>query len=209
MRHLAFQAFVQMRVAGEPPILSRNAAHRLFLRELKDYRAWLEPARALSTHPAAEVRLLGESWQEAGTMALERSLQALACAYAPGPLLGALERLRSGDEDVVAIALEYLSHLLPRPVFEPLSEAFEQPADDPEAGPRVEQPLGHWIRLAWASEDAWLRACAVRASRHVPDLDVSELTAEENAPEIVRSELAARVAPRPMPPALRWEPRPC
>jgi len=74
------------------------------------------------------------------------------------------------------------------------------------------QPLGHWIRVAWESEDVWLRACAVRASRHDPSIDLRTLPLEDDAPEIVRRELSARYetqARRSAPGSPRWEPSPC
>jgi HEAT repeat protein len=202
LRHLGFQALVQMRVSQGPAVLSKAGAHRLFVRELREYRALLEPARALEGSAVPEIKLLAESYQESAEMALERGLQALACAYEPQPLLGALERLRSGDAEAIAPALEYLGHLLPRAVYRPLGETFERPADvapDPERTDvtpdpaRVVRPLGHWIRMAWESEDAWLRACAVRASRYDSSLDRRQLRVEETAPEIVRRELEARL----------------
>jgi ATP/ADP translocase/HEAT repeat protein len=214
LRHLVFQSFIQMRVAGQAAIVSRRGVHRLFLRELRDYLRWLEPARALADRREPEVRLLAESCRESAEMALERGIQALAFWYEPRPLLGALERLRSGDDESVAMALEYLSHLLPRSVFEPLSEAFEQPAEPAEPAESeadAAPPLSRWIRMAWDSEDAWLRACAVRASRYDATLDPRTLSVEDDAPEIVRSELAARIAALLAAPplVLRLEPRPC
>lgn len=192
LRHLGFQALVQLRVDTHQPVLSKGMAHRLFLRELADYRRWLDPAGALASSDAPEVKLLSESFEESGAMALERGLQALSCWYEPRPFLGALDRLRSRNSEAIAPALEYLSHRLPRRVFQPLREAFERPSEAQEEAAKAEQPLSHWIRLAWQSEDAWLRACAVRASRHDPMIDLSILPLEDDAPEIVRRELLAR-----------------
>ncbi|HET9328294.1 MAG TPA: HEAT repeat domain-containing protein [Candidatus Eisenbacteria bacterium] len=189
LRHLAFHALVKIRVDLGRPVLSRGAAHRLFLQELADYRLCLQPARALSTYEAPEVKLLAQSCEESASMALERGLQALACWYEARPMLGALERLRSRDPDAIAPALEYLSHRLPRRLFRPLSQAFERPAEK-EGAKEIDHPLGHWIRMAWDSEDAWLRACAVRASRHDPTFDLRTLPLEDDAPEIVRGEIA-------------------
>ena len=194
LRHLGLQALVQTRLRSSQPLLSRSGAHLLFLRELRDYRDWLEPARALASHPAPEVKLLAESYEESAGMALERGIQALACAYEARPLLGALERLRSGNPEAVSPALEYLSHLLPGRVFRRLSQAFERPVFTEEESARLARPLAEWIRQAWSSDDPWLRACAARASRHAPDLDVASLVVEDQPPEIVRLEVAARMA---------------
>ena len=91
-------------------------------------------------------------------------------------------------------ALEYLSHLLPGRVFRRLSQAFERPVFTEEESARLARPLAEWIRQAWSSDDPWLRACAARASRHAPDLDVASLVVEDQPPEIVRLEVAARMA---------------
>jgi len=212
LRHLGFQALVQVRVDTHQPVMSKRTAHRLFLRELDDYRRWQVPSRALASYEMPEVKLLAESFQETGEMALERGLQALSCWYEPRPLLGALDRLRTRDPDAIAPALEYLSHRLPRLVFRPLGLAFERPKESPEETAKDVQPLGHWIRVAWESEDVWLRACAVRASRHDPSIDLRTLPLEDDAPEIVRRELSARYetqARRSAPGSPRWEPSPC
>jgi len=192
LRHLGLQSLVQMRVDTNQPVLSSGAAHRLFSRELSDYRHWLVPAKALASYEAPEIKLLAESYEESAAMALERGIQALACWYEARPLLGALERMRSRDSEAVAVALEYLGHLLPRPVFQPLSQVFESARTD--AVP-AEQPLGNWIRMAWNSEDAWLRACAVRASRYDPTIDLGSLALEDGVPEIVRGEIIALLQP--------------
>ena len=119
-------------------------------------------------------------------MALERAIQALACWYEPRPLFGVFERLRTRDPRAAAPALEYLGHVLPRSVFRPLSMRFEGPEQESETC----MSLSEAIRMAWTSKDAWLRACAVRASRHAPELDVDALfRTDEDRHPIVRAEL--------------------
>jgi hypothetical protein len=165
--------------------------HRLFLRELTDYRACLAPVAALEKNPAPEVRLLGESYHESADRALERALQALACWYDPKPLIGVFDRLKSRDPADASPALEYLGHVLPRKVFRPVSKIFEKeamaaPADVPDP-----DRLAEWIRVAWETGDAWLRACAVRASRYAPTFDRSRFATGDGGDPMVRAELEA------------------
>jgi hypothetical protein len=57
-------------------------------------------------------------------------------------------------------------------VFRHVSRIFEpQAVKGPETSVVEDEPLAESIRVAWRSEDAWLRACAVRASRHVTGFD--------------------------------------
>jgi hypothetical protein len=166
-------------------------AHKLFLRELAAYRLNIEPASKLESHVSAEVRLLAASFRESAEMALERGLNALACWYEPKPLAGAFDRLRSRDAQAAAPALEYLAHVLPRAVFRPVTRLFEGPAAEAEANASPPDAVSEPIRSAWRSGDAWLRACAVRASRHAPTLD-AELFATGGGDEaIVTAEVAA------------------
>jgi hypothetical protein len=163
--------------------------HRLFLRELREVRAALDAAVALESHPAPEVRLLAESCRETAEMALERAVQALACWYEPRPLAGVFTRLKSRDRAVASPALDYLEHVLPRATFAPARRMFEAAPAVVGAGER--SVLSVWIETLWRSEDGWLRACAVRASRHASDLD-PDLFVGSDADPVVRAELEAR-----------------
>jgi hypothetical protein len=126
-------------------------------------------------------------------MALERAMRALACWYEPRALLGSFERLKLRQLGAAAPALEYLSHVLPRSVFRPLSKIFEE--ERPDAGaPAATDPgeLAKWIRAAWQSGDAWLKACAVRASWYVPELTADTFALESDESAVVRAEVEAR-----------------
>ncbi len=192
LRHLGLRGLTRLRMRTGPPVLPRHAVHRLFLRELRDYRDCLDPALALEAHASAEVRLLGESYRESAEMALERALQALACWYEPRALMGVFERLKSRDRSIASPAIEFLDHVLPREVFRPVRAILEQPPvpdTDPAAGA---DPFAVWITAAWNSEDPWLRACAVRAARHSPGFDVKGFTGAKDLDPRVLAELAAR-----------------
>jgi hypothetical protein len=165
--------------------------HRLFLRELREYRVCLEPVASLENNAAPEVRLLGESYRESADRSIERALQALACWYDPKPLVGVLDRLKSRDRAAASPALEYLGHVLPREVFKTVSRVFEKEAmEAPEDAPGDDR-LAEWIGLAWETGDAWLRACAVRASRHAPAFDRSRFAGGDGGDAMVRAELDA------------------
>jgi len=193
LRHLGLRNLSRVRVQRGEPVLPRALAHRFFLRDLREYRVWLTPALRLESAVLPELRLLGSSYREFADMALERAVRALACWYEPRALFGAFEPLRRRNLGAAAPALEYLSHVLPRSVFRPMRQMFEDEILNEEgaepAGPRE---LSEWIRAAWKSGDAWLRACAVHVSRHVPDLTAEEfaLTGDESA--VVRAEVEAR-----------------
>jgi ATP/ADP translocase/HEAT repeat protein len=205
LRHLGLQGLTRARIQSGRPVLPRSLAHRLFLRELRDYRVWLAPAAPLETSVAPEVRLLGESYHESADRALERALQALASWYDPRPLTGVLERLKSRDRAVAAPAMEYLGHVLPRAVFRPVSRIFEKEAMEAiEPVPEPER-LAESIRVAWETGDAWLKACAVRASRHAPGFDRGRFATGDGGDPMIRAELEA------LPGADRTiaEPRPC
>ena len=189
MRHLGLRGLARVRLRMGQPVLARHLAHRLFLRELRDYRGCLDPATALESHAAAEVRLLAESYRESAEMALERAMQALACWYEPGPLIGVLERLRSRDRLVASPALEFLEHVLPRSIFRSVRAIFEEPTATPADPERTPDPLAERIEAAWNSEDGWLRACAVRASRFSPSFDLRRFTATEDDDPRVRAEI--------------------
>jgi hypothetical protein len=190
LRDLGFQSLARVRAETGKPVLPRSAAHKLFLRELASYRGFLEPAQSLGDNPAPEVRLLADSFRESAASALQRALGALACWYEPKPLSGAFERLRSNEPGSSAPALEYLGHVLPRPIFRHVSQVFE-PKLSPapvQAGTEGES-LAESIRIAWRSEDGWLRACAVRASRLAPDFDPGLFATGGADDPLVRAEL--------------------
>jgi len=191
LRHLGLQGMRRVRLRIGEPVLPRSTVHRLFLRELRDYRVCLAPVSSLEKNAAPEVRLLGESYHESADRALERALQALACWYDPKPLIGVFDRLKSRDLAIASPALEYLGHVLPRAVFKPVSRIFEKEAMEPPEGVPDPDRLAEWIRGAWETGDAWLRACAVRASRYAPSFDRSRFAAGDDGDPMVRAELEA------------------
>jgi HEAT repeat protein len=194
-RHLGLRSLARVRVRVGQPVLARDLAHRLFLRELRDYRDCLDPASALESHPAPEVRLLAESYRESAEWALERAAQALACWYDPEPLIGVLDRLRSRDRLVAAPALEFLEHTMPRSIFGQVRKVFEEPALPGTAQEPGSDPLARWIEAAWKSEDGWLRGCSVRASRFSPGFDPGRFTAAPESDPLVRAEIASLTLP--------------
>ena len=189
LRHLGFQNASRVRIQVGQPVMSRSRAHKLFLREVGEYRRWLRPSGELARHPAPEVRLFGESCAEFGIMALERGIRALACWYDPKPLAGVYDRLRTRDPSDDAPALEYLNHILPRAVFHHVMEVLERSPQKVSEEAAVSADLDTWVHAAWDSEDPWLRACAVRASRWGRGPDPSWLSVD--GPEVVRAELDA------------------
>ncbi len=191
LRHLGLFGLAHMRQRRGRPVLPRRVAHRFFLRELRDYRECQDPATALESHPAPEVRLLADSYKESAEMALERALQALACWYDPRPLTGVFDRLKSRDRETVSPALEFLEHVLPRELFRPVRKIFEEAPVPPTGQVEGNDPLAVWIEGAWKSEDGWLRACAVRASRFLPTFDRSLFAGDSDAAGMVRDELMA------------------
>jgi ATP/ADP translocase len=195
LRDLGFQSLARVRAETGKPVLPRSAAHKLFLRELGAYRGFLGPAQSLEGNVAPEVRLLAETFRESAASALQRALGALACWYEPKPLAGAFDRLQSSEPGASAPALEFLGHILPRAIFRHVSRIFEpQPAKGPESAAAEGEPLAEAIRVAWRSEDGWLRACAVRASRCAPALDRSLFATGAGDDPLVRAELQAGAA---------------
>jgi len=192
-RQLGLRSLSRMRSHLGRPVLPQALAHRFFLRELHDYRHCLEPAEALGASAVPEIRLLAESYRESAEMALGRAFSALACWYDHRPLFGAFERLRSNDAALAPTALEYLGHVLPHAVFKPVRRVFERSAEPvvPVVVESEAMALARWIRGAWESQDAWLRACAVRAARHVQAFDLRLFTATPEADSMVRAEIAA------------------
>jgi HEAT repeat protein len=193
LRYLGLQSMNRARADGRDPMVSRSIAHKLFLRELADYRTHLDPALRLEAKTEAELRLFAASFRESAEMALERALSALACWYEPRPLAGAFDRLRSREPRAGAPALEYLGHVLPRGVFRPVTRIFEAtPPDEDEKDAGADRDdIAESIRSAWRWGDGWLRACAVRASRYSPSLDPQLFATEGNDDPIVRAEIAA------------------
>jgi len=199
LRYLGLQNLNRVRADRGTPVLSRGMVHKLFLRELAEYRANREPARLLAQHPEPAVRLFAASFVEGADMALERALHALGCWYEPKPLAGAFSHLRSGELLTEAPALEYLSHVLPRAVFRPVARIFEQPPPVEESEVAVAAAnidlVAEPIRSAWRWGDAWLRACAVRASRYAPTFDAGWFASQAEDDPMVQAEIAA-LAPR-------------
>lgn len=191
LRYLGLRGMKRARLRTGQPVLARSMVHRLFLRELREYRVCLAPVALLEKHEVPEVRLLGESYHESADRALERALQALACWYDPKPLIGVLDRLKSRDLAVASPALEYLGHVLPRTVFKPVSRIFETEAMEPPEEASDLERVAESIRGAWETGDAWLRACAVRASRFAPTFDRSRFATGDGGDPMVRAELEA------------------
>jgi hypothetical protein len=199
LRYLGLQNLNRTRADRGTPVLPRNLVHKLFLRELAEHRANREPARLLALHPEPAVRLFAASFLEGADMALERALHALGCWYEPKPLAGAFSHLRSGELRAEAPALEYLSHVLPRSVFRPVARIFEEtpPVERSEAVAVAASTdvVAEPIRSAWRWGDAWLRACAVRASRYAPSFDTAWFAGQADPDPMVQAEIAA-LAPR-------------
>jgi hypothetical protein len=198
LRHLGLQSLARARLRVGRPVLWQSTAHHLFLRELQDHRRALAPVDALMAHAAPEVRLLGESFRESAQMALERAIKALACWYDPRPLLVVYERLNAPSQEARIPALEYLGHVLPRAVFRSVTKTFERGGSDDAAGLEGTD-VAEWIRIAWAADDPWLRACALRATRVVPAIDPREWALATDVPAIVRAEIESM--PEAGPPA--------
>ena len=203
LRHLGLQSLARARLRVGRPVLWQSTAHHLFLRELQDHRRALAPVEALLSHAAPEVRLLGESFRESAQMALERAIKALACWYEPRPLLVVYERLNSPSLEARTPALEYLGHVLPRAVFRSVTKTFEGGGSDAVAGPD-DTHAAEWIRIAWASDDPWLRACALRANRVVPAIDPREWALATDVPAIVRAEIESMPEAEPAAPSPRF-----
>ena len=191
LRHLGLMGLVQLRESSGRPVLSRPLAHRLFLRELGEYRRHGRAAQRLRTAVQPDLRLLGDSFREFAEMALDRAIRALSTWYAPKPLAGALERLKSSEPEAIAPGLEYLGHVLPRSVFKSVTRIFE---DEPRKDQDEENPVDEVeasVRFAWEEGDEWLRACAVRASRHAPGIVPSSYFKVRQGDPLVEAELKA------------------
>ncbi|HEV8480077.1 MAG TPA: HEAT repeat domain-containing protein [Candidatus Eisenbacteria bacterium] len=192
LRHLGLTRLARMRLRSGSEMVSRGLAHRFFVREMREYRQWNEPAQALTGSAEPEIRLLQRSLLESADMALARGLQGLACWYDPPPLIGAFERLRSRDSAAVGLALEFLAHVLPRKLFQWMEEMFDDlPDADVRPMPPSRDEVTQAIRLAWKDGDTWLRACAVRASRAAPWIDPAREFTGGSEDHLVRAELDA------------------
>jgi ATP:ADP antiporter, AAA family len=192
-RYYAFRCLNRVRRQKRRRVIPRSLAHRMFLRELRDYRADLEPALRIGDSPVPELKLLADSYQESADRALERACRALGCCYDPTPLRGVYEGLKAPEvREASARALEHLSHLVPRRVFRPARAVFEDKEiheatrDAPTAA-----DLAGRVRQAWGSGDAWLRACAVLAGRALDPFDLSLFKAGDNEHPLVLAELEA------------------
>ncbi|HEX7879113.1 MAG TPA: HEAT repeat domain-containing protein, partial [Candidatus Eisenbacteria bacterium] len=188
-RYLGLRHLARARAVVGRPILARDLVHRLFLRELRDYRACLDAATSLEPAGFPEVKLLGESYRESGVTALERALLALAAFYEPRPLFGVFHRLASNNPDLAAPALEFLGHALPRGVFRPVMTMFDRRTTPNTDGPTELERIEGWIQSAWASSDDWLRACALRAAHTLPGIDTAPFRPGAADGPIVSAEL--------------------
>ena len=194
-RHVALQGLVKAREDRGRPVLPRSLAHRLFLRELAEYRRHTEHAERLRAAVHPDLLLLSESFREFAEMALDRALRALACWYAPKPLAGAFERLKSREPEVLAPGLEYLGHVLPGGVFRAVTRIFEEEAREDTPTIDSTHDLEQAIRFAWEAGDEWLRACAVRASRYVPGMNPDQFRKDgREGDPLVEAELTALVS---------------
>ncbi|HEV8129559.1 MAG TPA: hypothetical protein VGQ14_07870, partial [Candidatus Eisenbacteria bacterium] len=197
LRLLGLRSVSTIRVLSGRPVLTRVLVHRLFLREIRGFRSWIEPALELEGASDPEIRLLAESYREFAEAALERAMRALACSYDVKALSGAFEGLKTSQFETSAPALEYLSHILPRQVFRPVREIFESKLIRERGKTELtREHVVQWIRLAWQSGDAWLRACAVRASRLLVEAQPDWFVGGAPSP-IVEAELAARFQEEP------------
>lgn len=172
------------------PVVPRGLAHRMFLRELRDYRSSTDRAVILEGFEEPEIGLLADSFRESADRALHRALRALACWYDPAPLEGAYNRLRSGERDAMARGLEFIGGILPRKIFGSVTVLFESGrAREREEIPSNREMVVQSIQRAWEGGDAWLRACAIRAARRVPGMNLSEFRATDADDPMVVAEL--------------------
>lgn len=191
-RGLGLRKLNRLRMDTGLPVLPRTLVHKMFLRELGEVRGYHEPALGLQTRSEPELQLLGRSFRESADLALERACRALGCWYDAPPLIGVYEGLRIGQGERAAQALEYLGHVLPGSTFKPVRELFEERRPEEEAAPLSDREnLGLWVRSAWQSGDAWLRACALRAARVITGIDLAEFTPGPEDDTLVQLEWAA------------------
>ena len=183
LRHLGLRSLNRIRLVRDEPVLGRALAHRIFLRELRDYRKSLSRTRTLRGASAPELGLLADTYAESADRALERAFRALACWYEPLPFRGIYRGLLSGDRDDEARALEYLEDILPGKPFQIVRSFFEDgpEADGTEAAAAKAAPIAECIARAWEGGDPWLKAVALRAASVVPEIDWRELIGSEGA----------------------------
>jgi hypothetical protein len=183
LRHLGLRSLNRIRLARDEPVLDRALAHRVFLRELRDYRKSLSRTRTLRGEAAPELGLLADTYAESADRALERALRALACWYEALPFRGIYRGLSSGERDAEARALEYLEEILPGKPFRVMRSFFESgpAADGTEAAAAKPATTAECIARAWEGGDPWLKACALRAASVVPEVDWRQLIAGEKS----------------------------
>ncbi|MGH7727099.1 MAG: HEAT repeat domain-containing protein, partial [Candidatus Eiseniibacteriota bacterium] len=181
-------------------LVSRPLALRMFLREIRELKTSVEPWRILrtaSTTNAASgpaLELLAASYRESADRALERSLRALGLHHDPRPFRAVYEALRTADSrEATSRAMEYLAQMLPRKVFRVTQEVLDRWLRDEPEGEEPPDVEGV-VRKAREADDAWLRACAVRAAHEHPEYDRALLRVREDDGPIVRDELRAGVA---------------
>lgn len=200
LRDIGFESLALVKIETVKPVLSRSLVHKLFMRELGEYRRFIDPALSLEGLAAPESRLLADTFRESADGALHRALGALICWYETQPLVGAFQRLQTREALAIPSALEYLGHVLPREVFRHLSQIYEPQAvnergvKDATVVVAGSDPLVESIQVAWKSEDGWLRACAVRASRHAAGFDRGLFATGGGDDPLVQQELAALAA---------------
>lgn len=200
-RHLGIRNLNRVRRARDHPVVPRPLVHRMFLRELLDYRTSLDRTLALAGCKEDELRLLAESYRESADRALERACRALGCWYEAPPIEGVYRGLRSREREGTAKAFEYLAAILPRTVFRTVRRLFQEAAFQKgdrgraRASRSGQDPIVHCIERAWKGGDAWLRACAVRAARVVPGVDLGSFqSAGADEDPMVRAELESLAA---------------
>ena len=193
-RYLGIRNLNRIRIARDEPVLDRPITHRLFVRELRDYRRSWSRARVFDGAVEPELRLLADSFAESADRALDRACRVLACWYEAAPFGGVYRSLASADRDTQSRALEYLDDILPRQVFRLVRQLFETDGAGREAagaggaagaGPPRPSEIVESILRAWEGGDPWLQACAVQASV----VAGVELAARESVDPLVRAEM--------------------
>jgi hypothetical protein len=101
------------------------------------------------------------------------------------------ERFKSPWRGAASPALEYLGHVLPRGVFRPVQRIFQASGVAKPDGATGDAHVAERIRQAWESDDEWLRACAIHASRAIAGFDTRLFSTVEDGSALVRTELAA------------------
>jgi ATP/ADP translocase/HEAT repeat protein len=201
---------IRQRTTGR--LVPRSLAHRMFLREMADYRMHLHPAIALEGAVEPTTKLLQASYEESADRALERACRSLACAYNPAPFRAIYAHLSDSPASKnAAQALEYLSHMLPRKVFQSARRVLDEGVESAEAnananaeanagadataetaGGREASPTGpdeskirRAVELAWRTGDDWLRACAAAVVRALPSLGIRLEPRADESPRVL------------------------